>query len=60
MYGQVLLVDEDTAAANFIVRDLRMMQLVAREKEPITPAASRYFRILALARGEIASFEDLL
>ena len=35
--AKVLLVDEDTAATNFMVRDQRMMQLVAKEKEPITP-----------------------
>lgn len=35
--AKVLLIDEDTAATNFMVRDQRMMQLVARDKEPITP-----------------------
>ncbi|MEA5509010.1 ABC-ATPase domain-containing protein [Crocosphaera sp. UHCC 0190] len=34
---QVLLVDEDTAATNFMIRDRRMQQLIAKEKEPITP-----------------------
>ncbi len=33
----VLLVDEDTAATNFMIRDHRMQELVAKEKEPITP-----------------------
>ncbi|WP_284139545.1 ABC-ATPase domain-containing protein [Virgibacillus sp. LDC-1] len=32
-----LLFDEDTSATNFMIRDFRMQQLVAREKEPITP-----------------------
>lgn len=32
-----LLVDEDTAATNFMIRDHRMQELVAKEKEPITP-----------------------
>jgi predicted ABC-class ATPase len=32
-----LLVDEDTCATNFMIRDSKMMQLVAAEKEPITP-----------------------
>ena len=32
-----LLVDEDTCATNFMIRDDKMMQLVAPEKEPITP-----------------------
>ena len=35
--AKVLLIDEDTAATNFMVRDERMMQLVAKDKEPITP-----------------------
>ncbi len=33
----VLLVDEDTAATNFMIRDHRMQELVAKAKEPITP-----------------------
>ncbi len=32
-----LLIDEDTSASNFMVRDQRMQALVAKEKEPITP-----------------------
>ncbi|NJM85739.1 MAG: ATPase, partial [Leptolyngbyaceae cyanobacterium RM2_2_21] len=32
-----LLIDEDTAAANFMSRDRRMQALIAQEKEPITP-----------------------
>lgn len=32
-----LLIDEDTCATNFMIRDDKMMELVAREKEPITP-----------------------
>jgi hypothetical protein len=31
-----LLVDEDTCATNFMIRDAKMMQLVANDKEPIT------------------------
>lgn len=34
---QLLLVDEDTAATNFMIRDHRMQQLIAKDKEPITP-----------------------
>ncbi|MDJ0659624.1 MAG: ABC-ATPase domain-containing protein [Crocosphaera sp.] len=34
---QVLLVDEDTAATNFMIRDRRMQQLITKNKEPITP-----------------------
>ncbi|WP_117161513.1 ABC-ATPase domain-containing protein [Paraliobacillus sp. X-1268] len=32
-----LLIDEDTSATNFMIRDRRMQELVAKEKEPITP-----------------------
>jgi predicted ABC-class ATPase len=37
----VLLVDEDTSATNFMIRDRRMQALVPREKEPITPFVDR-------------------
>ncbi|MBU0663364.1 MAG: ABC-ATPase domain-containing protein [Proteobacteria bacterium] len=33
----LLLIDEDTSATNFMIRDERMQRLVVREKEPITP-----------------------
>ncbi len=32
-----ILIDEDTSATNFMIRDERMQRLVAKEKEPITP-----------------------
>jgi len=35
--ARVLLVDEDTSATNFMIRDHRMQELVAKDKEPITP-----------------------
>ncbi|MCD7954190.1 MAG: ABC-ATPase domain-containing protein [Lachnospiraceae bacterium] len=35
--SRVLLIDEDTSATNFMVRDERMARLVSDEKEPITP-----------------------
>lgn len=35
--ARVLLIDEDTSATNFMIRDERMQALVAKEKEPITP-----------------------
>jgi len=35
--AKVLLIDEDTSATNFMIRDGRMQELVAKEKEPITP-----------------------
>lgn len=34
--AEVLLMDEDTCAANFMIRDRRMQQLVAKKHEPIT------------------------
>lgn len=34
---RVFLIDEDTSATNFMIRDDVMQSLVAREKEPITP-----------------------
>jgi len=37
MGAKLLLIDEDTSAANFMVRDERMQELVAKDKEPITP-----------------------
>ena len=33
----VLLIDEDTSATNFMIRDRRMQALIAKAKEPITP-----------------------
>ncbi|MEM8641262.1 MAG: ABC-ATPase domain-containing protein [Cyanobacteria bacterium P01_G01_bin.54] len=35
--ASVLLVDEDTAATNFMIRDRRMQQLIHKSQEPITP-----------------------
>jgi predicted ABC-class ATPase len=39
--AQVLLLDEDTSATNFMVRDARMQSLVHKEHEPITPFLDR-------------------
>ncbi|MCL6576699.1 ABC-ATPase domain-containing protein [Kyrpidia sp.] len=36
-----LLIDEDTSATNFMIRDARMQALVAKEHEPITPFIDR-------------------
>ena len=36
-----LLIDEDTAATNFMIRDRRMQALVPKEAEPITPLVDR-------------------
>ncbi len=39
--ARVLLIDEDTSATNFMIRDARMQALIAKEKEPITPFLDR-------------------
>ena len=39
--SRLLLIDEDTSATNFMIRDRRMQALVCKEKEPITPLAHR-------------------
>ena len=36
-----LLIDEDTSATNLLIRDTRMRDLVAADKEPITPLVDR-------------------
>jgi predicted ABC-class ATPase len=38
---RLLLIDEDTSATNFMIRDRRMQALVTRDKEPITPFLHR-------------------
>jgi len=35
--AEAILIDEDTAATNFMIRDRNMQALIARDKEPITP-----------------------
>lgn len=37
----MFLIDEDTSATNFMIRDELMQRVVAREKEPITPFIDR-------------------
>jgi predicted ABC-class ATPase len=39
--ARCLLLDEDTSATNFMIRDARMQSLIAREHEPITPFIDR-------------------
>ena len=39
--AEVLLLDEDTAATNFMIRDHRMQELISREREPIVPFVDR-------------------
>ncbi len=41
MGAKALLVDEDTSATNFMIRDRRMQVLVEKGKEPITPFIDR-------------------
>lgn len=38
---RLLLMDEDTSATNFMVRDELMQQVIRKEKEPITPFLER-------------------
>lgn len=35
--SRLLLIDEDTSATNFMIRDELMQQLIVKEREPITP-----------------------
>ncbi|VVS94930.1 ABC-ATPase domain-containing protein [Desulfoluna spongiiphila] len=39
--ARLLLLDEDTSATNFMIRDEKMQHLVASENEPITPFIDR-------------------
>lgn len=39
--SQVLLIDEDTSATNFMVRDELMQRVIQKDKEPITPFLER-------------------
>lgn len=39
--SRVFLLDEDTSATNFMVRDTFMQEVISREKEPITPFLER-------------------
>nr|WP_317378338.1 ABC-ATPase domain-containing protein [uncultured Faecalimonas sp.] len=39
--SSLFLIDEDTSATNFMIRDELMQRVVAREKEPITPFIDR-------------------
>lgn len=43
--ARLLLLDEDTCAANFMIRDARMQRLVARSEEPITAFVDRVRRL---------------
>ena len=39
--ARVLLIDEDTSATNFMIRDRRMQALISKDREPITPFIDR-------------------
>lgn len=41
MQSKVLLIDEDTSATNFMIRDELMERVVTKDKEPITPFINR-------------------
>jgi predicted ABC-class ATPase len=43
--AKVLLVDEDTSATNFMIRDHRMQELVSKDKEPITPFIDKVYQL---------------
>jgi predicted ABC-class ATPase len=45
MGAALLLVDEDTSATNFMIRDQRMQALVAKDKEPITPFVDKVAKL---------------
>ena len=47
---RLLLIDEDTSATNFMVRDALMQRVISREKEPITPFIER-MRVLYKQAG---------
>ena len=64
--SKVLLIDEDTSATNFMIRDDIMQQLVVKEKEPITPfidvAKSLYKQLgisTVLVAGSCGDFFDI-
>ena len=48
--ASALLIDEDTSATNFMIRDDRMRQLIPADREPITPFVERV-RPLFTERG---------
>lgn len=64
--ANTLLIDEDTSATNFMIRDSIMQQLVAKDKEPITPyidvAKSLYKKLgisTILVAGSCGDFFDI-
>lgn len=63
--ASTLLIDEDTSATNFMIRDERMRELIPTEKEPITPLVDRVRGLAAvgvstvLVAGGSAAFIDV-
>ena len=63
--ASALLIDEDTSATNFMIRDERMRELIPTEKEPITPLVDRVRGLAAvgvstvLVAGGSAAFIDV-
>lgn len=63
--ARTLLIDEDTSATNFMIRDERMRALIPAEREPITPFVDRVRPLLTrqgvstvlVAGGSSAFFE---
>ncbi|CAG22688.1 ABC-ATPase domain-containing protein [Photobacterium profundum] len=47
--AKALLIDEDTSASNFMIRDERMQALISKKDEPITPLVDR----IALLRDQL-------
>jgi predicted ABC-class ATPase len=64
--ARVLLIDEDTSATNFMVRDRRMQELIAKTQEPITPFIDRVRQLYAqhgvssvLVMGGVGDYLDV-
>lgn len=64
--AQVLLMDEDTCATNFMIRDSKMQQLVHKEDEPITTFIDKVGQLYSennistvLVLGGIGDYFDL-
>ncbi len=51
MGAKTLLIDEDTCATNFMIRDDKMMELVHKDNEPITPFL---YKVKALSKQGIS------
>ncbi len=45
--SEAILLDEDTSATNFMIRDQRMQQLVEKHQEPITPFIDKVRQLFA-------------